>query len=238
MNIQDTKIELENVNENQALSRIVLMQKGLMVKYKEIENMPFWPMPFNSKNSQLWFKEFMWRVHEELSEAREALHQADDLQGMLDEETLRLKRQHINHFWEELSDALHFLVELGIMSDFDFESIDIELMSGISGNSSIVGDIYLERKPIATNFIFEVGYLCDFMSSLSYFLGLAGNTLKMKRWKQTEVLSDKKQFDKHYGNALQCFFRLCSSQGFAAPHVLHLYMMKHKVNEWRQQTKY
>lgn len=75
-------------------------QRELMLKYKEIEQLPDPPVSLHHAHGQRILKDFAWRVHEELTESYEAWVKHDDLQVAE------------MHALEELADATHFLVEL------------------------------------------------------------------------------------------------------------------------------
>src|SRR5690606_22475595 len=107
--------------------------------------------------------DFLWRVTEELGESYEANVLSV---GQSDPDKLAMNGQHQV---EELIDALHFLVELIILVDRDWkwarEQLDM---------SSDQLEVPVFDQPSA-------------YWQVAYYLGMVGNTLKNKPWKQTQM---------------------------------------------------
>jgi hypothetical protein len=97
MNIEGVK-EVPVV-ENQ-LEAIFKRQEELMEKYKGIEGLPPWPFDIDTKENQIWIKDFLWRITEELAEAVDAS-----------------RREMVPR--EEVADALHFVAELFILTGIE-----------------------------------------------------------------------------------------------------------------------
>ena len=127
---------------------------------------------------------------------------------------------HETHKIEELIDAVHFLTECFILVGMK-PSITLELMydnfkrggKGISGYEKNMGECI-------------------------YFLGMVGNTLKNKKWKQTNILTDKAKFFQYLDTAyyhLLCTIFSCG----CTPHDLYnFYFKKSEVNKFRQRSNY
>lgn len=81
---------------------IAQLQKELIGYYIEIEGLPTPPINLQTKPSQLMMKDFIARITEELGEGYESLKTSSD--GSL---TFYL----LSNFYEELADALHFIME-------------------------------------------------------------------------------------------------------------------------------
>lgn len=134
MNINDFKT---NEYPENIWKAIFEKQMELAVKYKDIEKMGTLLETINKNvdtaEGQKWIKDFMWRVTEELCEAKEAL----DFSNLEDdEETADI---HYQHYLEELIDALHFMTELCIIAGYSHEEIDMNL---VPTNSNAEETIY------------------------------------------------------------------------------------------------
>ena len=163
MNIQDAE-DLKDVTEPW-LDFLLARQSELIEKYKKIEGMPDPPMDIDTKETQIWVKDFLWRVTEELMEAYEC-------------------RDDYDHYTEELSDALHFYLEIFILIDhrpkFDDEMLNSMIFSTASHDETL-----REGKNIA---------IMTCMFNVVYHLGMVGNFLRNKKWKQTQVFVDRDRF--------------------------------------------
>lgn len=197
MNINDFEVDLSEVREGY-LCKIFDRQILLMEKYKDIEGMPAWPLNLDSKMDQVWLKDFLWRLTEELAEAREAWLKKDMM-----------------HTYEELIDYLHFATELLILSGLTY----MDVMS--------IDKMY-ERK----------GNFDGTMLETIYLFGLAGNHLKNKKWKQSEVLTDKTNYWDALIRAYNKGLQLLSESGLSGRDVLEIYFKKAEVNKFRQGSLY
>ena len=152
----------------------------------------------DDKRFQYYIKDLMWRVVEELMEAKEAENNNEML-----------------HQKEEIIDALHFLVELCIVLDFppDIMNHSHESPGLIWGTS-------------------HATYGCI------YHLGLAGNCLKNKPWKQDFKTTDVEAFTRHIKLACKEFAKLLQVSGFSTDETYIYYFKKHGVNEFRIRSKY
>ena len=261
MNIRDIDAsEIDLPKDGDYMHTIFINQGELMVKYKSIEQMPDWPLHFQSKNSQVWFKDFLWRTVEEISEAMEALHLANQSR---DPDFIHAQ---VTHFFEEISDAIHFLVELMIIADIKCQPEEINLMDEqwdrYQEGSGVIPPILAETffcQP--GGFLFYIGgelikreeYLSldgpavldcvtktimAYCSNVQYKLGLCGNVLKNKRWKQTAVTSDENLFSDRIAEVFQLIMELLFQCGLGPKDIFRLYSAKRIINTWRQDTKY
>lgn len=204
MNIQDSE-DLKKVDEPW-LDFLLDRQHELVEKYKEIEGMPDLPMDINTKETQIWIKDFLWRVTEELMEAYEAL-----LKG------------NIDHYLEELSDALHFYIELYILLDYKPYYMNDNFLIGAV---KAVKDFKRDNKK---GRIFEI----------IYRLGLVGNLLRNKKWKQTQVFVDYKRVTEQVDYGFIELIGLFIESGIEDKYgLLNLYYKKFQVNQFRQRSKY
>jgi len=208
MNIKDVK---DIPASKHFLKDIFNTQHELAVKYKEIEGIPDWPFDIDSLESQIWIKDFLWRSAEELAEALEALD-----------------HQNEEHFLEELADALHFIVEAIILAGVEdrIKNQDLHELA-----EAIKGTLTLGQQTRILNIQ---------LYSLVYFksLGLVGNTLKNKKWKKTQVLTDYNKFVSLITKSFKDLIQLFVVAGCDAQDIYNLYYKKSRVNKFRQDSNY
>jgi len=126
---------------------------------------------------------------------------------------------NMEHFHEELIDYLHFATELCILSGINETDVD-----NIDGEIAIdeVGDNVKAK-----------------MFGVIYELGLVGNLLKNKKWKQTQILTDIKKYRSYlitaYNTGLNLLMDCC---GLSADDIYNFYFKKSEVNKFRQRSKY
>jgi len=208
---------------------ILNKQRRLADEYMHIEKFPAAPWSLQKADHQVWVKDFCWRVTEELAEA---LEYYPKIQDDKDAEVL---------FYEEISDAFHFLLEpiamLHKTVDLAHKHLIDKFFPEIPGEArplnmpetiQLLHDINKE-KPIS---------FMQAMLETIYHMGLACNCLKNKKWKRTQVLTDEDKFWRNYHTALYSFFTLCVSLGLSADDIYTIYMKKATVNEFRQRTNY
>ena len=195
-------MNIDNVEAPEEIPKNILKalfekQTELLEKYREIENMP---LTFNieTAETQKWVKDFAWRITEELCEAQEA----EIIFSVSKDE------KHFIHYLEEMSDALHFMVELCIISDYD-ETIFMELNN---------------ENMNWTDIVFE--------------LGLACNCLKNKPWKQSQMLTDKAKYKSHIQHAFSYLILLLKLEKLSMKDIYILYFKKNAVNHFRIRSKY
>lgn len=199
--IDDDKIP-EATNQSEAMMQIFVRQHELMLRYHTIEKQngfSSW-MPqtisLDLAGHQLKLKEMAWRVTEELAEAMEA-----NIEG------------NQTHFYEEVADAYHFLVELN-------------LLSGVSP-----ADIMREIGNYPTEIIHD-----DCWATV-YYLGLAMNCLKNKPWKTTQMMTDKNKYRSLVIMSNLSFLRWLSKYiDYSELHAI--YFKKSEVNKFRQGSNY
>ena len=207
MNITDSK-DLEKVKEPW-VSFLLARQAELVIKYKDIEKMPKLPMNIELAVSQSWVKDFFWRVTEELMEAQEAMN-----------------KDEREHYLEELSDALHFYLEVYILLDIrplNFSDKILENLIKRQNSSGLVND----------SSAIEGMYRCI------YNMGLAGNCLRNKKWKQSQVFVDKNKFMGYLNEGFIYLIGCIISSGVNSKFdLLNLYYKKYQVNQFRIRSDY
>lgn len=219
MNIKD--VEQICLPDGDMLDKLYEFQKKLMDKYHPIEKLNGLlldeniPVEINSYRGQARLKDFMWRVIEELGEAMAATSE--------------------DHTKEEIADALHFFLELLILSNIT--QVDLRC---------IVSVISMESYPdIDDNLqhIFECTLNPTFMSNdkcvtmIILPLTQAGNCLKQKPWKQTPQLTDINKYKELICKAFMSFITLCKTYGLTPEKLCKLYYSKHEVNQFRIRSK-
>ena len=206
MNIKDVK-EVEKV-ENK-LEAIFMKQRALMVKYHPIEegngllHTPDIPVNLHDKFGQAQLKDFAWRFTEEIGEATCALKDSPE---------------DLPHFQEELIDALHFLVELCILSGITWDDLGSEL-----------DDIF--DMPLR-------GYGRSSVYLAIEELSRAMNCLKNKPWKQTHILTDELRYKVHIQQTFYIFLTILRASGMSNQKIYDVYFKKNEVNKFRQRSKY
>lgn len=228
INIDDVikNIEVPDVG---MMPSIFQHQKELMVKYDEIERdngllVPDYRHGEESIDScllQQRIKDMFWRMTEELAEAVECLPVPKKWAEQWDKDV------NIHHFFEELADALHFLVEATIISKINVTVVQ-PLTALLDSNKTEVSGI---------NGWFNNGirFSC---AKVIFAAGTTANCLKNKPWKQTQMPTDVLKFHNCIVDIWAAFFRLFGYLGCDKKMVYVLYAKKNLVNKWRQETNY
>ena len=128
----------------------------------------------------------------------------------------------IVHTIEELADALHFATEFMILANVEPSNwvITIPTIFQVQPEQ--------EEKPTTERIYFQACFIA----------GLVGNTLKNKKWKQSEMATDQEKFKKltqvFYRKIVNCFFVYnCTPKD-----IYEYYFKKSEVNKFRQRTNY
>jgi hypothetical protein len=233
MNIDDVN-RIEDVAPEERWPTIFAHQRKLMEKYDEIEreagaNVPEAPWSLDDKRVQWRLKDLFWRVTEELAEALEFVD--DEL--LLGWEEKWAESADVRHVFEELADALHFLVEASIVGDDNAELTVRELDRDVRFSLAHYEETDHGRMTLRTKDVLK-----HKSWDVVYRLGLAANTLKNKPWKQTHMPTDVWQFKGHLWEAWKAFLRIWVNLGCSQEQVFGLYFRKMKVNQFRQRTQY
>lgn len=222
MNIQDIP---KQEQQNGAYDKLILIyehQKELIKKYHPIEKANGLlihntvPVEIDSSTGQYRIKDFLWRVTEELMEARESY---------IKHETM--------HTHEELADVCHFFIELLIICDIQPKDLIRKTSSSPSDYlDELFGDIF------STNLgLFQVTF-DEIVLDIVYYLGMAGNCLKQKPWKQSHQITDKIKFKQKIKLGFQSFILLCLKENLTAEDLYSLYFKKNQVNQFRIKSNY
>lgn len=204
------------------LKSIFEHQHELAVKYVQIEvnnglcHYSKMPVEIDDAKAQARIKDMTWRAVEEVAEAMEALGKGEIL-----------------HFYEELADGLHFVVEKMLLCDMDVDKIPpLEWWMPL-----VVTPI---EEPLILNH--SPSYpLANIQKALVDYVvtaGLTCNCLKNKPWKTTQMMTDTRKFNNLVQTEFGAFLMLCNHAGFNPRSLYDMYIRKNQVNQFRQRTNY
>lgn len=256
---------------NNALGKIFELQCELLRDYIKVEGLPEYPLDVNTRSSQVIIKDFIGRIVEELGEAWESYESMIHLWGNLDllgVEKRNLMVSHLQNFNEEISDALHFFMELLIYSGFSLENVrgwvykythtGVDILhdliekgrdNSIHESRSLYSSFYtivISDSELKDEFLrggrnLSLVYKREasiMLWDITYSLQIARNTLKNKPWKQTEMMTDESLYEKKISEAWLKFFKFLAYSGFSAESVYNIYYKKNMVNRFRIRSKY
>lgn len=229
MNIDDVKNEIE-VPED-IFADIFKRQHDLAVKYRVIEiKNGFWcpnlddVEHIDSAQLQNWIKNMFWRTTEEIAEALEKIPLCIQNSMVLTRDDWVRdwdKDPDLRHFFEEMADALHFLVEV---------SLTVEL------NPSILSNMWNTLNGCDDRL--ATRHVTSMSSRVVYAMGLAANTLKNKPWKNTQMTTDFSKFMAKLELTWKYFIELWKWLECTLPDIYQLYVKKSMVNKFRQDSNY
>lgn len=204
------------------LDLIFERQEELMKTYGQIEKANGFPH-FNPKIGrnlhdryfQHHLKDQAWRVTEEIAEAIEAV---------------RLHGHIVAHFYEEISDAYHFLMELTILSNVTPEDLFKMMEPGIVSDECKLKILF--DKAIA-KLDFNLAWLDVIVN-----LGVLMNTLKNKPWKRSHMLTDETRYMVNLACTHKAFLSACRGSNIEADDLFRIYFKKSEVNKFRQRSQY
>lgn len=215
MNINDVA-NPSDMPEN-ILAFIFQRQKELMAKYETIElkngllHTDEVPVDLHDRFGQARLKEMAWRTTEEVAEAMEVYFTPEG---------------NRDHFQEEMADALHFLVEMAILSGFEHHNLTAgeSLHNWWGAMTEEVESHSWSIVELVTVFITHLGITC--------------NNLKNKPWKQTQMLTDEAKYRRDFHRAFHAFLSILVACGMTPESMLNLYFRKSEVNKFRQRSNY
>ena len=224
-------IKEEPIQTKAKLEQIYSLQKELIENYITIESLPNYPIDVQSKKSQSLIKDFIGRVIEELSESFESIQTIHTLwepkRGKYEEFTLEEKEKifsELQNATEEISDALHFFIELLIYCNIQPSHIEsyIEDISKDTTlyekiiqnedtleNTMIIGGQILLNPYFTKNSELRVTQLADYPQVYNRFPILENISLPHKEF--TDLEMGLMQFGKNYSSfdyniSLKVFF--------------------------------
>lgn len=218
MNINDISEKNIPIMDN-FWNDVFKIQHNLIIKYNEIElkvmgiELLYGPINYfhiDNQVVQLKIKEYLWRISEELGESYECIQNAED-ENSID----------IKHQLEELSDGLHFFVELLIKLNYNPKEIyPLEF-------------IKKTYDRLYKNWNQEEFYLNAFTS-----LAKIGNCLKNKPWKQSQMQTDRQYMYSKIKEFSEWFMFIFFHNNFSINNIFNIYSRKSQVNQFRQNTNY
>lgn len=216
-----TNFESPTEIPNDILKAIFEKQWEVAEKYVEIEKMGDLLTPariatnFDTQLGQAWLKDFAWRVTEELGESFEAIYQHEELT-----DDLKL------HYYEELADALHFFVELCLIAGI--KSTDLTPIEEIEKNA---WDGY-DLVPGSVDYVQQAHW------NVIYQLTLFCNCLKNKKWKQTQMMTDRPKAIGYLQASYKALILCFKNPGLTDADIYDMYFKKNQVNRFRQRSNY
>jgi dimeric dUTPase (all-alpha-NTP-PPase superfamily) len=211
---------------------IISHQKQLMQTYHKIEEksgigyalVVKVPFSIDEKRWQYLFKDFAWRVVEEIAEALEAF---TAMQVSI------VKEGFYTHLVEELIDSLHFYSELLIISGIDtVEKVSEILTENSSGIKEPLG-FFWKQPPYSME-----NSLSVYCNKVIQFLGMAMNCLKQKPWKQTQMLTDQMKYKRNLLYGYWFLIGTLKVVGLDPEQITNFYFSKNQVNQFRQRSNY
>lgn len=212
------------------LQYIFNRQQELLDKYKDIEKMPNIPVDLQTYEGQKWIKDFLWRITEELCEACGYSDLIWVKKKDPDGSAMELLR-------EEVADSLHFIVETFLLMGWTAENILQRVTAG-GKNPTSLDDMLVNvsfGQIIHNHRDAQFRQLCF---HVIYYLGLAGNCLKNKPWKQTEMITDVTMFEFNLLTSFMALLAIFKFLGMTDKGIFVVYMKKAAVNKFRQESKY
>lgn len=216
MNVND--IKSEEVPQD-IWKAIFEKQLQLAHKYTDIEEMgdllETTDSNVDTQKGQIWIKDFSWRVTEELTEADEALKEMNKIVHVTEEDEQK-EVELLQHYQEELIDGLHFLTELSIIAGFD---------EMLVYTSSKFNEVFVDFPAESYDVIYHLGLMC--------------NCLKNKKWKQSQMLTDRPKFINYLMMVWASMISLLESAGLDSNEKIYdIYTRKNGVNNFRIRSKY
>lgn len=199
------------------------LQKKLMERYDEIErqngfDVPEPPYNLDDTKVQARIKDMFWRTTEELAEAIEIIPPVWEIRNW---QKLWGEEANIRHFFEELADALHFLVETSIIAGLDSKQEVQPLFSALDSTKRYFTD--------------SIKFDC---LKIVLEMGIAANILKNKPWKLTQMSTDIAKFKNKLITVWSAFVSLLEILNCSEKEIYILYAKKNLINQWRQKTNY
>ena len=197
--------------EGDRLIAIFERQKELMLKYKDIEERSGL-MQTNECPVNLDDKKGQARIKDFCWRIVEEIGEAIDA-----------SEDHEHHV-EELIDGLHFLVEMTIISGFAPEQIVWQKLPSFDLLDSMIVSVM------------KMGF-DECLKTLVMDLGMLGNCLKNKPWKQTNMLTDKDEFERRLRLVWIDYITILSLD-MSSDDIVNIYFKKSQVNKFRQRSNY
>lgn len=102
--------------DNKGMEKMFKLQLAVIERLKPIQKLPDYPLDLNKRESQEFLKKMSYCVLEELAEAAE---ESEKIFEAVSTNNLELAKVHCRDFNIEISDTLHFILEVLIYSGCD-----------------------------------------------------------------------------------------------------------------------
>lgn len=214
MNISDVKIDYSKYAGRDRLDVLFEKQEEL----RKLYGIPI--LDLDLPRDQHLAREFAWNVTEEMGEVLDVYFGTGD-------------KEHIK---DEIADALSFYLELMLMSgmamkDFIFvhsedDGDDLEAWFFLGTGSSLkIPDVdFLHERVIHSLFLQK--------------LALAINHLKNRKWRKTNLKTNKKMYREALLETFDLFIAFVQVVGLSSADLLDAYLRKSEVNMFRIRSKY
>ncbi len=179
--------------------------------------------PIDDAKFQSWIKNFFWRATEELAEAMEVFPDMRHDNYLADNWE---KDATLRHFYEEIADAVHFVVEVSIVSGIDPQCVDEMFRRELMLQAEDLGKGVIQDS--VETLIFKV----------MVAMGLAANCLKNKPWKTTQMQTDHAKFKQKMTIVWSTLLELLVWLNLDANALYSLYAKKSNVNSFRIASNY
>jgi hypothetical protein len=205
-------LEVQVEHHIETLDEFYQTAKEQFLSYEKLEGIPDWgahDFSIDCADDQARFKDMLEiRFVEELTEASACLNEG------------------IEHFLEEITDSINFLLSAYIMAGYspltDLPSIESFLAKDFIG---IIKPNSIDDMAIpAYNLVHRVGWAC--------------NLLKNRPWAQSNYLVDLLQFKERLVDLWIYFWKWIGSLGIDKKMLFDLFERKVEVNKFRIQTGY
>lgn len=203
MNTTEVKIKYRIKN----FSDLYKLAKKQFIDFEKVEGIDDWKeynFSIDCAKDQLKFKDMLQiRFIEELTEATSAL-------------------DNLDHFQEEMTDAVNFFLSAYIMADIDLSKLPYPELN--KDKSEIELPSFKDCSTLFYKIIHEVGGLC--------------NLLKNRPWTQSNYLVSLYDFQKRSEKLWTTFWTTIKELGISEKTIFELFERKYLVNQWRIRTGY
>ena len=132
--------------------------------------------------------------------------------------------EHLDHFLEEIIDALNFLLESYIIYGWNYDNLNSWEVKRIF-TFSLLKHI---RKESINDRVYRV----------IEKIGMTTNLLKNRKWKKSQYLTDLLIFEKRFKQVWKEFNNLCNFLGISEKMIFKVWTQKYLVNRFRLKSKY
>lgn len=202
MNTEEVKVKIKITT----FEELYDLAKKQFIEYEKVEGIDWknYDFSIDTPEDQLKFKDMLQiRFIEELTEADEALRSGD-----------------MNHFKEEISDALNFFLAAMSMLGIDLNKLPKPCTSKVAFTVKVDIDFYQKK---CWELVYKVGHLC--------------NLLKNRPWSQSNYLVSMLDFNKRLVELWGEFWYFLSIW-FTDLDIFEMFGKKYTVNKFRMRSGY